>query len=251
MFEGVADSVIIDGGGDVVGNGFQRIDGVAHGDTDACGTDHRTVVTAVAEGNCVLGIESEVGCYGEETFAFVGTLGSNVGEGGMPTTRGTAWQTGHQLALIVGREEGRQLEDGLFEHFIDRLGEVKVLDGKLLAEDEVYLPHGVEDAYGTFANDDDSVLFLLSIADHHFGLVVGDGLPRDNGVANEAESTVGGDVAIDEMLDGTKVGDDDGRTARSDEDLMTIGLGLGQGKDGRSRNLVGLKAYQCPVDVEE
>ncbi len=60
MAQGVQDAVVIDGGGDVVGLVFQRIDGITHRNADACLANHGSIVASVAKGYGVAGVEAIV-----------------------------------------------------------------------------------------------------------------------------------------------------------------------------------------------
>ena len=169
----------------------------------------------------------------------------------MPAARDALRHTGHQHGLVVGREEGRQLQDVLLEHDVERRGLVEVLYGEHLAEDAVDVAPGVNDCHILTAYDDKAVAPLLAVlhAGHH--VVLGNGLARDHLVAHIAQRAVGGDVAVDEVLNSAQIVDDQRWTARGDIHPRTIGLGLCQREDGRRRNLVCLKTHQRAVDVEE
>ena len=80
---------------------------------------------------------------------------------------------------------------------------------------------------------------------------MGNGLAAHHLVAHEAQGSVGGDVAVDKLVDGPQVGDNDRWAPRGNIHPRTIGFGLGQGTDGRGGNLVGLEADQRAVDVEK
>ena len=251
MSQGVEDAVVVDGGSDIVGLALEVVDGVAHRNADASLENHRGVVAAVAEGHRAAGVEALVAGHRQDALALVGTVGGDVRKLRMPAARDTLRHAGHQLRLVVGREEGRQLEDVLLEHDVERRGLVEVLHGEHLAEDAVDVAPGVDDGHVLPADDDEAVAPLATVvhAGHHVGL--GNGLARNHLVAHIAQRAVGGDVAVDEMLYRGEIGDDDGRAARGDIHPRTVGLGLRQREDGRRRDLVGLKTHQRAVDVEE
>ena len=122
MLEGGADAIVVDRGGDVVGGLLEGVDGVAHGDADAGGADHRGVVAAVAESNGEGGIETCIGGHGEQALTLVGLAGGDIGELGMPAAGGAVGDTPHECGFIVGGEEGRDLKDVLLEHRFEGLG---------------------------------------------------------------------------------------------------------------------------------
>ena len=70
-------------------------------------------------------------------------------------------------------------------------------------------------------------------------------------LTNETKGTIGCHVAVYQMLDDTKIRDDDRRTACGDKHLVTVGLRLRQSQNGRGRNLVRLETHQRPVDIEK
>lgn len=90
-----------------------------------------------------------------------------------------------------------------------------------------------------------------AVVKHPFHVVGLNGHAAHGVVAHKAVCAVGGDIAVDEVLDGLKVVEDMGGTACRDVEACTIGLGLGEGKDGGRRNLMGLETHQCAVDIEE
>ena len=119
MSQGVEDAVVIDRGGDVVGLMLEGIDGIAHRDADACLKNHRGVVAAVAKGHHATGIETLVAGHRQDALALVGTVGGDVGKLRMPAARDALRHAGHQHGLVIGREEGRQLQDVLLEHDVE------------------------------------------------------------------------------------------------------------------------------------
>lgn len=86
VLEGGADAVVVDGGGDVVGLLLEGVDGVAHGDADACGTDHGSVVATITESDGIGRIETCVGGHREETLTLVGFAGGDIGKFRMPAS---------------------------------------------------------------------------------------------------------------------------------------------------------------------
>ena len=229
--EGVEDAVVVDGGGDVVGLLFEGVDGVAHGDADASGADHRGVVAAVAESDGKGGIETSVGGHGEETLTLVGLAGGDIGKFGMPASGGTVGDAGHECGFIVGSEKGRDLKDALLEHGFEGLGQMKVLDGQLLTEDAVDIALGIVDGHIELANDNQAVAAGHGIVGNETGRSSGNGVTGYRLGAHETEGAVGGDVAVDEVRDGTEVGNNDRRPARRNKHTMSVGLGLRQRED--------------------
>ncbi len=251
MSQSVEDAIVIDGGSDVVGLLLEVVDGVTHRHADASLENHRRVIAAVAEGHRTTDIKTLVAGHRQDALALVGTVGGDVGELRMPATRHALRHTGHQLRLVVGREEGGQLEDVLLEHNVERRGLVEVLHGEHLTEDAVDVALGVNDCHVLPADDDEAVAFLLAILYARHYVVFGDGLAGHHLMANKAQRAVGGDVTVNQVLDCPQIGDDDGRTARGDIHARTVGLGLRQREDGRRRNLVRLETHQRAVDVEK
>ena len=82
-------------------------------------------------------------------------------------------------------------------------------------------------------------------------MILGNGLAAHQLVTYIAQGAIGGDIAVDEVLDGSQIGDNDRWAPRGDIHSGTVGLGLRQCKDGGRRNLVGLKTHQRSVDVEK
>lgn len=251
MPEGVEDAVVIDGGGDMCGLCFQRLVGITHCDADARCADHGEVVAAIAEGHRVLRVEAQMTGHRQDAFTLIGAFGGDIGKGRVPATRGATGNAGHQLFFVVGREEGRELQDALLEHYLEGLHLIKVLNGYLLTEDLIDLSLRVDDSHIMFAYDDDAVILLDGIIDHQLGCLVGDILTAHGLLAYEAQGPVDRDITIDEMLDGTKVGDDQWWATSSDEHLVPIGLGLRECKYGRGRYLVSIETYQRSVDIEK
>ena len=251
MSQGVEDAVVIDGGSDIVGLALEVVDGIAHRDADARLENHRRVVAAVTEGHRTTDIKTLMAGHRQDALALVGAVGGDVGELRVPASRYALRHSRHQLRLVVGREEGRQLEDVLLEHNVERRGLIEVLYGEHLTEDAVDVALGVNDCHVLPADDDEAVAFLLAILYARHYVVFGDGLAGHNLMANKAQRAVGGDVTVNQVLDCPQIGDDDGRTARGDIHARTVGLGLRQREDGRRRNLVRLETHQRAVDVEK
>ena len=251
MAEGIEDAVLIDGSGDVVGLLFQRINGITHRNANACLQNHGGVVASVAKGDGVIGVKTFMTSHCLDALALVGPIGCNVGKLRMPTARDTLGHTSQQLGLVVGREEGRQLENILLQDFIQRRGLVEVLDSQHLPEYAVHIAFWVEHSYLLTAYDYQAVAFLLGIVHTSHNVLHGDGLTTNQVVAHIAQGSVGGDIAVYEVFDSTQVSEDNRRTARSNIDPRAIGLGLCERKDGGSRNLVGLETDKCSVDIEK
>ena len=101
------------------------------------------------------------------------------------------------------------------------------------------------------SDDNQSVVFLSCIVDYQPDLLLRNGVAGYDVAAYEAECPVDGDIAVDEVLDGTEVGNDDGWTACGNEHLVTIGLRLCQSKDGGWWDFVGLETDQRAVYIEK
>ena len=78
-----------------------------------------------------------------------------------------------------------------------------------------------------------------------------DGLAAYEFITHIAQCPVGGDVSVNKMGYGAKVGNDDGRPSRSDIYPRAVLLGLRQRLYGRVGYLMGLETHKCPVNVEE
>ena len=76
-------------------------------------------------------------------------------------------------------------------------------------------------------------------------------VPADGVVADETESSVSGDVAVDEPGYLSQIGDESHGAARGDVYFHAIGFGPAQGVHRGGRYAVGLEAHQCAVDVEK
>ena len=244
-------TVVIDRCGGIVGLLFQCIERIAHSHANTSRFDHGGVVAAIAEGHRAAGVEALVAGHRQDALALVGAVGGDVGKLRMPAARDALRHTRHQHRLVVGREEGRQLQDVLLEHDVERRGLVEVLYGEHLAEDAVDVTPGVNDCHVLTSHDDEAVAPLLAVlhAGHH--VVLGNGLARDHLVAHIAQRAVGGDVAVDEVLNSAQIVDDERRTTRGNIHPRTIGLSLCQREDSRCWNLVRLETHQRAVNVEE
>ena len=86
MAQGVEDAIIVDGGRHVVSLLLQFIDGVAHGDADACLENHRGVVATIPECDGATGVETFMSRYGEDALALVGTIGRDIRKLRVPAT---------------------------------------------------------------------------------------------------------------------------------------------------------------------
>ena len=86
MTEGGEDAVVVDRGGDVISGLFEGVDGVAHGDADACGEDHGGVVAPVTESDGIGWVETSMSSHREEALALVGLAGGDIGEFRMPAS---------------------------------------------------------------------------------------------------------------------------------------------------------------------
>ena len=78
-----------------------------------------------------------------------------------------------------------------------------------------------------------------------------DGLASNQFIAHIAQSTVDGDIAINEVLNIPQISDNQWWTARGDIHPRTVGLGLREREDGRCGYLVRQETHQRAVDVEE
>ncbi len=56
--EGTENAIIINGGGDVVGIGLKRGDGIAHSHANASSTDEGGIVATITKGNGVREVEA-------------------------------------------------------------------------------------------------------------------------------------------------------------------------------------------------
>ena len=109
MAEGIQDTVVINGSGDVVGLVLEVVNGISHGNADACLAYHGGVITSVTKGNGLADIKTVMTGNGYNTFSLICSVLRDISKLGMPATRDTMWQTGHQLLLVISREERRQL----------------------------------------------------------------------------------------------------------------------------------------------
>ena len=108
---------------------------------------------------------------------------------------------------------------------------MKVPDGQLLAEDAVDIALGIVDGDIALANDNQPVATGNGITGDEAGRISGNGVTGYRLIAHETEGAVGGDVAVDEVLDGTEVGNDNRRPARRYKHTMSVGLSLRQRED--------------------
>ena len=251
MAEGTEDTVVVDGGCHVVGLGLEGVDGVAHGDANSRLADHRRVVAAVAEGHRAAGVEALVARHGQDALALIGPAGGDIGKLRVPASRDAVWHARHEVGLVVGGEEGGQLQDVLSEQGVERRGLIEVPDGEHLSEDAVDIALGVVDGHVASSHGNEAVALGPGIVDADGHVARIDGLVAHQLLAHVAQGAVGRDVAVDEMLDGAEIGDDKRGAARGDIDARAVGLGLCQGEDGRGWYLVGLETHQRAVDVEE
>ena len=84
MAQGVKDSILIDGGGDVSSLLFQFVDGIAHRHTNACLEDHRGVIATITKGYGSTGIKAFMTRHSEDALALIGTIGSDISKLRMP-----------------------------------------------------------------------------------------------------------------------------------------------------------------------
>ena len=169
----------------------------------------------------------------------------------MPSAGGAARQAAHQFRLVGLGEEGRQLENTLREHFVQRFSQMQVLNGYLNTEYSVNLALRIKHGYILLTNNYHTVVLLLCIANQRQHILLRDILAPNHFIAHETEGTVDGDVAVDQVLDGSQIGDDERRPACGDKHLMTVSLCLGERKNGRCGNLMGLETHQRAVNIEE
>ena len=161
------------------------------------------------------------------------------------------WHARHEVGLVVGGEEGGQLQDVLSEQSVERRGLVEVPDGEHLSEDAVDIALGVVDGHVASSHSNEAVALGPGIVDASGHVARIDRLIAHQLLAHIAQGAVSRNVAVDEMLDGSKVSDDERGAAGGDIDARAVGLGLRQGKDGRGWYLVGLETHQRSVDVEK
>ena len=133
-----------------------------------------------------------------------------------------------ELGCVVCGERGGDLQEALGEHGRKGLGQMEVLDSELLTEDAVDIALGIEDCHIAFANDDEAIATGNGIVGDTAGGISRDGVTGYDFAIDETKGAIGGDVAIDEVLDGTEVGNNYRRPARSDKHTMSVGLGLRQ-----------------------
>ena len=82
---------------------------------------------------------------------------------------------------------------------------MEVLDSELLTEDAVDIALGIEDCHIAFANDDEAIATGNGIVGDTAGGISRDGVTGYDFAIDETKGAIGGDVAIDEVLDGTEV----------------------------------------------
>ena len=110
------------------------------------------------------------------------------------------------------------MQDVLLEHDVERRVLVEILYSQHLAEDAVYVAFGVEYRHVLAPHNDEAITLCLAVLYARQHVFSDDGLGADQLVADIVQRTVGGDVAVDEVLDGSEVGNDNRRAACGDID---------------------------------
>ena len=93
-------------------------------------------------------------------------------------------------------------------------------------------------------------MLILSIFHHQIHRLGSYLLASDNILADEAQSTIDGHITINQVFNGSEVGDNQRRSSRGNEDFVTIGLSLGKCQYRGWRYLVGLETHQRTIDVK-
>ena len=85
-----------------------------------------------------------------------------------------------------------------------------------LSEDTVHVAVWIEHGYILSSHHYESIAFLPTVVDARQHVPFINGQAAHQLVTHEAEGAIGGDVAVDEMLNGSEVSDNNRRAARSD-----------------------------------
>ncbi len=122
---------------------------------------------------------------------------------------------------------------------------------QLLTEDTVHIAYRVKNRHILLSYRYQSIAFLPGIIGHQSRGISRNRMTRHHFVTHKTEGTVGRHITVNQMLNGSQVSYNNRWTACSDKHLMTIGLGLSQGKNRRRGYCVSVETHECSVYIKK
>lgn len=250
MDERIPHAIIIDRGCDIVSSGLDVVSAIAHCHTDTCLTDDRDIVASVAKGHCLLHTKMLIGSHGQESFAFVGFLVGDVHEVMAPAAWDTMRNSGHESPLFFLRNEGSDLHDTLRKHVVKIIKRYRA-QSQSFAERCLHDGLIVINSKRLSAHNDSGTVKIVTRFQDALDILGRNHVCTDRVLANKAVGTIGGDIAVDEMLDLAQVENDGYRASGRDENLHAARLCLCECIDRRLRYAVSAETHQRTINIEK
>ena len=170
-------------------------------------------------------IEAKVPGHSCQPLSLVGLAACDIGELWCPSSRRASGQQSHQLLLLRGRDEWCHLQYGLAEEPFSRQAVVYAAYSKPLVEYVVDILLVVEDGHLVLAAHHYRAVPLPACVHDYGHLVLADGVHAHLLLANEAVSSVGGYVAVYEVVNLAEIINNMYGAASGDKDHHPLLLG--------------------------